>query len=169
MWFKKNSKWVHFYMLWLLIFYLFLVLIQSVYTVPWKHPWNIGCCVSKNIVNAIYLFNIFTKEGQGWRLSKKSSRFTTFTHWIVVLTYVFENPIWNHLLGVPTWKNMALQNFGYLVCHILVHDDNSHHRELASLAHELVCWLFAFFGMLWLFHRTLCWTTKVSDAYHVVL
>jgi hypothetical protein len=43
-----DSKWVHFYMLWLLILYVFHVLIQSMHMVPWKHPRNIGCCVSKN-------------------------------------------------------------------------------------------------------------------------
>jgi hypothetical protein len=160
---------VHFYALWLLILDVILVLIQSVYTVPWKHPWNIGCCVRKGIVNAIWLFNIFIKEKQGWRLleNHQGSQHLplAITQWIVVLMYVVENPIWNHFLGVPTWKNAVLQNLGYVVCHILVLvKHNSHHRQLASLAHELMCWLFPFFGMLWLFHRTLCWTTKVSDT-----
>jgi len=118
-------------MLWLLILYVFLVLIQNVYTLPWKHHWNIGYCVSKNIVNVVWLFNIFPKERQGWRLSKNHQGSQhlplAITHWIVVLIYVFENPIWNHFLKVLAWKNMALQNLSYLVCHILVHDDNSHH------------------------------------------
>jgi hypothetical protein len=149
--FKKEYKVSAFLCVMTVILYVVLVLIQNVYTIPWKHPWNIGCCVSKGIVNAIWLLNIFTKEEQGWRLLKnhQGSQHISLaiTHWIVVLMYVVENLIWNHLLGV-TWKNVVLQNLGYVVCHILVLvKHNSHHCQLASLTHELMCLLFPLFSL----------------------